>query len=74
MMDFPIKILQKSKGKIVSARLKSGIEFKGRLSDLDSQMNILLEEAEEITITGDTIKRLGKAFLRGNTILFIRIL
>ena len=48
-MDFPIKVLQKSKGKIVTARLKSGIEFKGRLSDLVSQMNILLEEEEEIT-------------------------
>ncbi|MHA2363907.1 MAG: LSM domain-containing protein [Candidatus Hodarchaeales archaeon] len=70
-MDFPIKALQKARGKMVVVRLKSGIEYKGRLDQSDEHMNLLLMDVEETT--EDKSRRLGKAFVRGNNLLFVKI-
>ena len=70
-MDLPLKILQKSKGKLVFTKLKNGIEYNGRLDQCDNFMNIVLEEVEEIT--DDTIIKYSKALVRGNNILYIKI-
>ncbi|MHA1166995.1 MAG: LSM domain-containing protein [Candidatus Hodarchaeales archaeon] len=69
----PIDVLQKSKGSKIGVRLKNGTEYTGRLRQSDMYMNLILEECEEF-IGGEKKARLGRAFLRGNNILFIRYL
>lgn len=71
VMDLPLISLRKSRGKIVSARLKNGIEYRGRLDQSDDYMNLLLIDVVETTTDGS--RRLGKAFIRGNNLLFIKI-
>ena len=48
-MDLPIKALNKAKGKFIIAKLKNGIEYRGRLDQSDNFMNLILEDVEEIT-------------------------
>ncbi|MHA2104778.1 MAG: LSM domain-containing protein [Candidatus Hodarchaeales archaeon] len=71
-MNSPINFLSKSKGKIISIRLKNGTEISGRLTDSDMHMNISLEDGNEFK-DKELKKRLGKMYIRGNTILFIAL-
>ncbi|MFW9994615.1 MAG: U6 snRNA-associated Sm-like protein LSm6 [Candidatus Odinarchaeota archaeon] len=71
--DLPLKILLKSKGSKIGVRLKNGVEYQGRLQQSDVYMNLILTDTEEI-VHGEKKTKLGRAFLRGNNILFIRIL
>ncbi len=68
----PLKALEKAIGKKVRVRLKSGVEFRGKLVLTDVYMNLILENCEEYE-AGDPKKRLGQAFVRGNNILFVQI-
>jgi len=70
-MDLPLVTLRKSRGKTIVVRLKSGIEYKGRLDQSDDYMNLLLIDVEETTENGS--RRLGRAFIRGNNLLLIKI-
>ena len=71
-MSSPVSTLSKSKKRMISIRLKNGLEITGRLIDSDIYMNLLLEEARQKE--GDEYtKRLGKLYVRGNMILFIKL-
>lgn len=71
-MSYPLRALQKSQGKNISVRLKTNIEYTGRLKLSDPFMNLTLENCSEIE-NGKVRRRYGQAFLRGNNILFIKI-
>ncbi|MHA2297101.1 MAG: U6 snRNA-associated Sm-like protein LSm6 [Candidatus Hodarchaeales archaeon] len=73
MPDLPLKVLSKSNGSKIAVRLKNGVEYIGRLKDSDVYMNLILIDTEEF-VRGEKKARLGRAFLRGNNILFVRIL
>ena len=70
-LDLPIKALNKAKGKIVFAKLKNGIEYKGRLEQSDNFMNLILEDVEETT--DDTVIKYTKAFVKGNNLIYVKI-
>ncbi|OYT26813.1 MAG: small nuclear ribonucleoprotein (Sm) [Thermoprotei archaeon ex4572_64] len=61
--------LQKALNKFVFVKLRGGTELRGRLRSYDSHMNLLLEDAEEVS-GKDSVKR-GVVFVRGDTVLFI---
>lgn len=68
----PLVVLQRAINKKVSVRLKNEAEYRGRMSNVDSYMNLILEDAEEFN--GSThLANYGKVVIRGNNVLFIRL-
>jgi len=67
----PFRLLQQATNALVLIKLKNGHEFKGRLSETDSYMNIVLTEAEEI-VESEIVSKYVRIFIRGNNILFIK--
>jgi small nuclear ribonucleoprotein len=68
----PLNVLQKATTKQVSVRLKSEIEYRGKMSNIDPYMNLILVDAEEFE-NGQKKANYGKVVIRGNNVLFIRI-
>lgn len=68
----PLNVLQKATNKQVSVRLKSELEYKGKMSNVDPYMNVILVDAEE-SENGAKKANYGKVVIRGNNVLYIRI-
>jgi small nuclear ribonucleoprotein len=68
----PLTVLQKATNKLVAVRLKSEIEYRGRMSNVDPYMNVILLDAEE-SENGAKKANYGKVVIRGNNVLFITI-
>ena len=68
----PLTILQKSTKKKVTVRLKNEVEYKGKMENVDSYMNLIMTDAEEV-LNGKTIENYGRVIVRGNNVLFIRL-
>lgn len=66
----PLDALNKSRNKRVIVELKNGRQYIGNLSAFDIHINIVLAEAEE-RIDGETKRKLGTTFIRGDTIILI---
>lgn len=66
----PLDLLNSSKDRRIMVELKNGRQFMGRLLAFDIHINIALDDVEEIA-EGATKRRIGKAFLRGDTIILI---
>jgi small nuclear ribonucleoprotein len=56
----------------VSVRLKSELEYRGRMSNVDPYMNVILVDAEE-SQDGSKLANYGKVVIRGNNVLYIKI-
>lgn len=70
MEDRPLDALNHSKGKRVLVELKNGKQFIGNLKSFDIHINTVLEDAEEHE-NGELKRKVGTAFLRGDTIILI---
>jgi small nuclear ribonucleoprotein len=70
MAEAAAKILEDSVGKTVLIRLKGGRSLRGKLHGFDMHMNIVLEEAEDITDTNN-ILRLSTIIVRGDNVIII---
>lgn len=68
----PLTILQRSLNRKVAVRLKNEIEYRGKMNNVDSYMNLILLDAEEFN-GPDPIANYGKVVIRGNNVLFIRL-
>ncbi|MCP8305410.1 MAG: ribonucleoprotein [archaeon] len=68
----PLVALQKAINKRVVVRLKSDNEYRGKMSNVDSYMNVILENAEEYN-NGTLLTNYGKVVIRGNNVLFVLI-
>ncbi|HZD34979.1 MAG TPA: LSM domain-containing protein [Nitrososphaeraceae archaeon] len=68
----PLTVLQRSVNRRVAVRLKSEIEYRGRMSNVDTYMNLILVDAEEFN-RQDLLANYGKVVIRGNNVLFIRL-
>jgi len=66
----PLNLLVKKLNSEVSIRLKNDVEFRGRMVDCDSHMNIILEGATEYRSDSPTANY-GSVILRGSNILFV---
>ena len=66
----PFDTLNSSKGKGVIVELKSGKELAGNLRSFDQHVNMVLDNCEE-KVNGETARKLGTIFIRGDTIVFI---
>ncbi len=68
----PLTTLQKNTKKNVIVRLKNNIEYKGRMVNVDSYMNLIMTDAEELK-DGKVTEKFGRVILRGNNVLFIKL-
>jgi len=69
-VDSPLRKIEKAKNKKILVRLKDGEEYIGILSDMDTFMNMVLDDAEEFK-DGQRIRKYGKIFIRGNNIIYV---
>ncbi len=68
----PLTTLQKSTKKKVTVRLKNEVEYKGKMDNVDSYMNLIMTDAEELH-DNKVIAKYGQVIVRGNNVLFIKI-
>ena len=68
----PLTMLQKHTKKNVIVRLKNDIEYKGKMVNVDSYMNLIMTDAEELK-DGKITEKFGRVILRGNNVLFIKL-
>jgi small nuclear ribonucleoprotein len=68
----PLTMLQKSTKKKVIVRLKNEVEYKGKMDNVDSYMNLIMTDAEEHH-DGKMLANYGRVIVRGNNVLFIKI-
>jgi len=68
----PLTTLQKNTRKSVIVRLKNDVEYKGKIVNVDSYMNLIMSDAEELN-DGKTVEKYGRIILRGNNVLFIKL-
>ena len=66
----PFDALNRSRDKNVIVELKNGKQFVGTLRAFDPHINVVLDDAEERE-NGQTKRRLGTTFIRGDTIILI---
>lgn len=66
----PLDSLNQSRGKRVLIELKNGKQFVGVLQAFDIHINIVLDDVEELE-NGELKRKLGTAFIRGDTIIII---
>ncbi len=69
-IERPLDLLNSSKGKEILVTLKNNKQFVGTLLAFDIHVNIVLDNAKEIT-DGEVKRSIGLTFLRGDTIIFI---
>ena len=69
----PLSVLQKSLNKSVIVRLKNEVEYKGKIDSVDSYMNLIMTDAEELH-DGKTVGKYVRIILRGNNVIFIKLI
>ena len=66
----PLDALNEARNKRVLLELKNGKQYIGKLKSFDIHINTVLDESEE-KVENKTTRKLGKIFLRGDTIILI---
>ena len=66
----PLDALNTARNKKVIVELKNCKQYIGKLNAFDIHINVVLDDAEE-HVNGELSKKLGKVFLRGDTIIYI---
>lgn len=67
--ETPLSILSKSLDEIILVKMKDDRIFRGKLKGFDQHLNLLLEDAEDVS-TEET-KKLGLVIIRGNNVMII---
>ena len=70
MSEVAAKIFEDSLNKVVLVQLKGGRNVRGRLYSFDQHMNLVLEEAEDVT-NAEAAKRLGTIIVRGDNVVLV---
>ena len=68
----PLTTLQKNTKKSIIVRLKNDVEYRGKIDNVDSYMNLIMTDAEELK-DGKPVEKYGRIILRGNNVLFIKL-
>ncbi|MFT7615746.1 MAG: small nuclear ribonucleoprotein [Candidatus Woesearchaeota archaeon] len=68
----PLDALNAARNKRVIIELKNGKQFVGTLKAFDIHINVSLDDAEERE-NGEVKRKLGTAFIRGDTIILLTL-
>lgn len=66
----PLDALNEARGKRVIVELKNNKQFVGKLKAFDVHINVVLNEAEEMS-GQELLRKVGTVFIRGDTITVI---
>jgi len=66
----PLDFLNETRSKRIIVELKNTRQYIGKLVAFDIHINVVLEDAEE-HIDGKLSRKLGRVFVRGDTIILI---
>ena len=66
----PLDFLNETRSKRIIVELKNTRQYIGKLVAFDIHINVVLEDAEE-NIDGKLSRKLGRVFVRGDTIILI---
>lgn len=66
----PLDSLNLAKGKRIIVELKGGAQYTGKLEAFDIHINIVLSGAEQLE-NGAIKRKIGRVFIRGDTIVLI---
>ena len=70
LMNKPLELLSKSLDMRVLIKLKGGRELRGKLRGFDQHMNLVLEDADDISKV-NTTQKLGTIIVRGDNVIII---
>lgn len=70
MEDTVHKLLTSYVGNKVLIVIKGDIAIRGKLKTFDQHLNIVLDDAEEIRVSGDN-RKIGETIIRGDTVMVI---
>jgi len=70
MAEVATKILEESLGKLVLLRLRGNRSLRGKLQGFDMHMNLVLEEADDISDPENT-QSLGTIIVRGDNVIIV---
>ncbi|MCW4038226.1 MAG: LSm family protein [Candidatus Bathyarchaeota archaeon] len=70
MAEVATKILEESLGKLVLLRLRGNRSLRGKLQGFDMHMNLVLEEADDISDPENT-QSLGTIIVRGDNVVIV---
>ena len=70
MAEAAARILEESFGKVVLIRLRGGRSLRGKLRGFDQHLNLVLDEAEDISREED-VQRIGEIIVRGDNVVII---
>jgi small nuclear ribonucleoprotein len=70
MSDAATKMLKESLNKMVLVRLRGGRSLRGKLQGFDQHMNLVLEDAEDIS-NSESTEKLGVIVVRGDNVIII---
>ena len=68
----PLDALNDARNKRVIVELKNNKQIVGKLNAFDIHINTVLDDAEEL-IDGQVKRKLGRVFIRGDTIILISL-
>ena len=68
----PLTTLQKNTKKSIIVRLKNDVEYRGKIDNVDSYMNFIMSDSEDLN-DGKIVEKYGRIILRGNNVLFIKL-
>ncbi len=69
MSEIALNIFKENIGKVVLVELKGGRSVRGKLYSFDQHMNLVLEDAEDIT--GENPKKIGTVIIRGDNVILV---
>jgi small nuclear ribonucleoprotein len=70
MAEAATKILEESLGETVLIKLRGNRKLRGKLEGFDLHMNLVLENAEDISNPDETVN-LGRIIVRGDNVILI---
>ncbi len=70
MSEIANRIFEESLGRVVLVELKGGRTVRGKLYSFDQHMNLVLEDAEDITIPSEA-RKIGMVVVRGDNVVLV---
>ena len=68
----PLNVLARNLNNPIQVKLKNNVEYRGTMTQCDSYMNLILEQAVEYE-DNTPIANYGNILIRGNNILYISV-
>lgn len=73
VVSLALKVLHEAVGTVASVELESGETFRGRVTKVEENMNIEMEEVEHTYRNGRSGRKIPSVYLRGSNVVFFQL-